>query len=113
YKDFLFAAHFPIQFLEFVLFEFVYGFGQYFLIGIKANFVDKTTLLASQQISGTPNFKIFHGNIETAAQICKLLQGLNSFSGIVGHYIIGGGNKITEGLLIAPPYTSPHLMQVA
>src|SRR6056297_576457 len=107
------ALYFFIEFLEFIFFELIDGLCQYFLIGLKTNFVDKTTLLASKQISGPPDFKVFHCNIKTTAQFGELFKCLNTLAGIGGHNIVGWGYKIAKGLFVASSHATSHLMQIA
>src|SRR5690606_32786071 len=110
---FLLSLHFLIELPELIFLELLNGLRQYFLVGLKADLIDKTTLFPAQKVPGAPDFKVFHGDVEPTAQLGELFQGLDALSGIGGHRLVGGGDEITEGLFIAPSHPAPHLVQVA
>ena len=85
---------------------------QNFLIGFKTHFIDKSTLLSSQQISGSSNFEIFHRNLNSRSNRRKLFYGFNSFLGITTHRAVGRCDEITEGFFITSTHTTPHLVKI-
>ena len=97
---------------KFVVFEFGNRFGENLLIGLVAQIGHETTLLRTQQIPGTANVKILHGNVDSAAQIREILDGLQSAPTVIGQCAERGRHEIAESLLTAATHTTAHLVQI-
>ena len=82
------------------------------MIGLVAQIGHKTTLLRTQQIPGTANVEILHGNVDSAAQIREILDGLQSAPTVIGQCAERGRHEIAKSLLTAAAHTTAHLVQI-
>ena len=71
-----------IQVGEFIGFQFVHGFGKYLLIRLIAQVGNEAALLSSQQIAGPTDVEVLHGNVDAAAQVAEVLDGLQAPFGL-------------------------------
>ena len=63
------------EFWHFIM-EFRHGFGQNLLIGFVAEVGNESALFGSQQVTGTTDIKVLHGNVYAGTEIGKVLDGL-------------------------------------
>ena len=70
-------------------------------------------MFRTQDISGTANVKIAHGDVKSAAQVGKLFNGAKAFAGFVGKRRHGRRQQVTKRFFIGTPHPSTQLMQVA
>ena len=92
--------------------EFCHGFGQNLLVGFVAEVGNETALLGSQQVAGTTDVEVLHGNVYAGTEVGKVLDGLQTPAAVVGKGGKRRGKKVTERLSVATTYTSAHLMKV-
>ena len=88
------------------------SFSQNLLICFISQISDKATLLGSEQISGSTNVQILHGNMNTTSQITKVLNRLKTSSPFGGQTAQRRSQQITKCFLVTTPYPSTHLMEV-
>ena len=70
-------------------------------------------MFASEQIPGSPDIQILHGDIESAAQIGKSFDSSQTPAGIIRNGYHRRHYQIAERLGIGPSHPSPELMKVA
>ena len=88
------------------------SFSQYLLICFISQISDKATLLGSEQISGSTNVQILHGNMNTTSQITKVFNRLKTSSSFSCQTAQRRSQQITECFLVTTPYPSTHLMEI-
>ena len=98
--------------LKEVRLQFPDGFIQYFLIHFKSHLHHEPALFATQHIPCAPDIQVPHGNLETAAQITVLLQGLQPFSGISRQGSQRRRQQITKCFFIASAHPATQLVQI-
>ena len=101
------------EFLEFLVLQFFDSLGKNLLVGLVAEVGDEATLLGTQQVARTADVQILHGNVDAAAEVGEVLDGLQTPTGILRQGTQRRGHEVAEGLLVRPPHATAHLMQVA
>ena len=68
------------EFTEFCAFQLFDSFVEYFLIGLETDVDHESALLAAKHITRPADIQVPHGDLEAAAQIAVLLEGLKPFA---------------------------------
>ena len=71
-----------------------------------------TMLLLAQQIPGSPDFKIFHGNLEPASQIGKFPDGRQPFLCHFFQHLISAVHQERIGCPVGTSNPSSQLIQL-
>ena len=56
--------------------QFCHGLGQYLLVGFVSEVGNESALFGSQQVTGTTDVEVLHGNVYAGTEIGKVLDGL-------------------------------------
>ena len=101
-----------IHVAELIVFQFGDRLTENLLIGFITQVLHESALLRPEQIAGTTDVEVLHGEIESAAQFGKSLQGLQTSACLLCQHRAWRCQQIAEGLAVAAPHTSAHLMKV-
>ena len=96
----------------FLIPQLCHGLVENLLIGLVAEVGDEAALLGTQQIAGTTDVEVLHGDVDAAAQVGEILQSLQPSAAVRGQGCQRRCEQITESLAVAAPHTATHLVQV-
>ena len=92
--------------------QFLHRLGQDLLVGFKAHVGDEAALLRAQQVAGAADVQVLHRDVETAAQVGELLDGLQAAPGVLRDGNERRNHQIAERLPVGAAHAAPQLMQV-
>src|SRR5665647_1956123 len=81
------------------------------MVSFKTDICDKSALLATQQITSTPNIEILHCNAEPAPDFGELFNCLQTSFSVCRHNIQRWCHQITECFFIRPANSSTQLVK--
>ena len=99
--------------VEFGFFEFVDGFVEDFMVHVVADVADEAALFGTEDIAGSPDVEVAHGDVEAAADAAEFFDGFEAFLSVVGEAAVGGDEHVAEGFFVAATYATAHLVEVA
>ena len=93
-------------------FGFFYRLIQHFTIEVVAHCLHMAMLLCAQQVACAPDFQIPHGNLKSAAQICKFPDGMKPFLRYLFQHFISPVHEEGIGGSVRTSYPAPKLIQL-
>ena len=70
-------------------------------------------LTLAEQVAGAADLEVAHGDLEAAAQLGGLADGLQPLVGLLGQDPVGGVEEVGVGPLAAAPDPAAELVQLA
>ena len=104
---------FLIEVVELLVLQFGYCLRENLLVGFVTQVFHESALFGTQQVAGTTDIQVLHGEVETAAQVAEGFQGFQSAACVEGERSLRRSYQIAECLLVATPHSASHLVQVA
>jgi hypothetical protein len=101
------------EFLEVFVLQFAYGLFQDLVVGLEADVVDEAALFRAEQVARATDVQVLHGDVDAAAQVAELLDGLQAFAAEVGQQVRAGCEQVAVGLLVAAAHATAQLVQIA
>ena len=92
--------------------ELLHGFGEDFLVHVEAQFRDETALFAPEEVAGSPNVEVAHGDLDTAAEVAELRNRLEAFAAFVRQQTKRWRQEVAEGFFVRAPDAATELVQV-
>ena len=92
--------------------QFLHGLGQDLLVSLVTHVGDETALLGPQEVAGAADIQVLHGDVEAAAQVAELLDGVQPAAGLVGQGNQRRHDEVAERFLVASSHAAAELMQV-
>ena len=68
------------EFLEVLVLQFAHGFFEDLVVGLEADVVDEAALFRAEQIARTTDVEVLHGDVDAAAEVAELFDGLQAFA---------------------------------
>ena len=102
--DFCDGLQWSEQVWLFAFFELLDGFGEHFVVKLKANFKHVTALVFAQHFACAAYFKVVHGQIKAAAEFFHLLNGIKPLGGVFAQAFYIGHHQVGVGLVVAAAY---------
>ena len=84
-----------------------------FLVCLVSQVADESALLCTEQVSGTADVQVLHGDVDAAAQFAEVLEGLQSAACVRRQGGQWWRKQVAECLSVAASHTSTHLVEVA
>ena len=97
---------------ELLALQFVHGFFQDFLVGFVSQVGDEAALLRSQHIARPTDIEVLHGDMDTASQLGKVLNGLQSSARLLTQRAEWRREQVAERLTIASSHSATELVEV-
>ena len=82
------------------------------LVGFITYVGNKSALFGTQQIASATNVQVLHSNVDATAEVGEILNGLQATACVIGKRRKRRREQVTEGLAIATPYATAHLVEV-
>jgi hypothetical protein len=76
--------------LEVLVLQFAHGFFEDLVVGLEADVVDEAALFRAEQVARATDVEVLHGDVDAAAQVAELLDGLQAFAAEVGQQVRAG-----------------------
>ena len=112
-EQFSFIHLLLIQVVELLVLQLGDSLGENLLISLITQVFHESTLFRTQQITSTTNIQVLHSQIKTATQVAEGFQCFQTATGFRSKTCLSRSYQIAESLLVATPYPTSHLMQVA
>ena len=110
--DFCHGPHGTEQIGLLAFLELLDGFGQHFVVKLKANFHDVAALVFTQHLARAANFKIVHGQVKAATEFFHLLNGFQPLVRLLGQPVQIGDHQVGIGLVVTTAHTAAQLVQL-
>ncbi|MEZ4808218.1 MAG: hypothetical protein R2815_12215 [Flavobacteriales bacterium] len=83
------------------------------MVGLEADVVDEAALFRAEQVARATDVEVLHGDVDAAAEVAELLDGLQALAREVGQQVRAGREQVAVGLPVAAPHAAAQLVQVA
>ena len=87
------------------------GLGEDFLVHFVADLVDETALVGAEDVARAADVEVAQGNLDAAADVGEILDGLQPLAGLVVEHIEGLGEEVAVGLLVVASHTPAQLVE--
>src|SRR5690606_3142950 len=83
------------------------------VVGLEADVVHEAALLRAEQVAGAADVEVLHGDVDAAAEVAELFDGLQALAAEVGQQVRTGREQVAVGLAVAAAHAPAQLVQVA